>query len=220
MATIEFGDEKYCTAENVWRYFKKDDPLSDSNLTQTQLDQMILEQSAYIDKQTEHAFRTNTVKNEFKDFSGPYNWWSGRPVNLGRRNIRAFDASEGDKLEVYDGNEWEDWLQVSDRKEGRNHDYWYEKSAGILYVYRRFWFRGHPRIRLTYRYGKEKTPADVQGACAKLVAADLIDSDQYTHLVPGSGDSTSPSEFSANLREQAEQTIESRKEVSYVEGYG
>lgn len=222
MGRIEFNDaEQYCETSDVARFFEQyDDFDANTTPTATEVDEHILEWSAHIDRQTGHAWRTNTVVDEVKDWDGRYNWGSGRPLNLSKRHVRDFDSGQGDKLEHWDGTEWNDWLTDGGKTEGRNEDYWMDNATGILWVYDRFAFQHRPRWRLTFRYGDPSGPSkSIQMACAKFVAADLLSSDHYSMNVPGTDGSMDTITMAEQWRTDAKETIKEREEVSYVEPY-
>jgi hypothetical protein len=122
---------------------------------------------------------------------------------------------------VWDGSHWNDWLTDSSKQEGRGGtgDYWVDKQNGLLYMYRRFSTWSEPGVRVTYRFGHENVPRDIRKACAKYVAADLASSDLYNMNVPGTDGAMSVERMAEQWREDAERTIERRKEVQVVGGY-
>lgn len=222
MARIRFDQTTtYCETSDVARWFEQyDDFDTSTNPTAKDVEDHIAEWSEYIDRQTGHAWRDNTVVNEYKDITGPYYWWSGNPLGLTKRNVRNFDPEEGDALEVWDGTEWNDWLTDNSFKQGRRDEYWIENEAGKLWIFERFVFRRHPRLRVTYRYGYPEGPTrQITMACSKLVAADLLTTDQYSMNVPGTEGSISEEQMAEQWREDAEDVISERKEIEFVEPY-
>lgn len=213
----------YCEPSDVAKYFRVEsdgtsDFSFDSNPDAEQVKAMILEQSARIDRHTGHAWRTRTMQNEIHDLQGVYYYWAGTPIKMQKREIRTpLDSSEGDKLEFWDGNQWEDWVASSGYTEGRDGDFWIDTATGMLYVYRRsWWWERYKNIRLTYRYGSENIPADVQMACAKLVAADIMMTDHFGDMLPSGTDQASPAEVGSRLEESAIETLDRRKETRIV----
>lgn len=224
MSRIEFDtsdDAMYCEPSDVARYFEQYEGFdSSSNPTVGDVKDHIKEWMSYIDRQTDHAWRTNTVVDEIKDPDTAYRWWSGRAYNLRHRHVRKPDGAEGDLIEEFGGDGWNDWLSDSSREYGRNADYWIDKSSGILWIHQLHWFRRHPRFRLKYRYGNPNGAThQIQMATAKLVAADLLHSDQYSMSVPGSEGGIGSERAAEKWREDAEKVIQDRKEVSYVDAY-
>lgn len=94
-------------------------------------------------------------------------------------------------------------------------------------------------VRVTYRYGDdestaasgydqtqnetadnpppyartENTPRDIRMATARLVAADLFQTDQYGNILPATGEEASPDEAAADLREQAMNTLAEHRRI-------
>lgn len=95
-------------------------------------------------------------------------------------------------------------------------------------------------IRVTYRYGTdestaasgydrtenggvayspppyartENTPEDIRRAVAKLVAADLFQTDQYGNILPATGEEASPDEAATDLRSEAMDTLNEHRRI-------
>lgn len=223
MARISFatGDESYlyCEPADVARFFEQYDDFDDStNPTSSDVEELIWEQMEYIDRQTGHAWRPNTVVDEVRDLVNRYYWWAGVPVPLSKRDVREFDPDEGDKLEVWEGGYWDDWAES--KTYGREEDYWMDKTSGILWLRDRYIFRRHPRMRLTYRYGNpDGATRSIRQATAKLVAADLLASDRYSMNVPGTDGNIGEQSMMEKWQEDAQAIIDERNEVAYVEPY-
>lgn len=220
--TEAYSDVGYCDPEDVARFFRIDEGFNAStNPTREQVEEMILEWSDEIDNRTKHAWRERQVKNEYHDLDDtPYYFGSGTPIKLYKRRIRPFDASEGDKLEVYESGDWNEWVSSSSYREGRDGDYWLDEGNGLLYVYRRYATWSEPALRLTYRYGSDNVARDIKKACAKYVAADLAMTDQYAMNVPGTDGAADVQSQAQQWREDAEKTLHRRKETQVVQGWG
>lgn len=203
----------YCGVSDVAKYFRKEGAFgTDDNPSQSQVKEMIEDRSAYIDRQTRRAWRENKVVNETKRFDTRYRWDAGRPVMLNKLDvISPLDSAEGDKLEIWEGSDWHDWVADTSLSEGRDGNYWLDPSMGQLFVYKRFTWHSKPQIRVSYRYGREVTdsdsdnvpddlPRDIREACAKLVAIDLVASDQHSQLLPGGDGGPSPESAMENWR--------------------
>jgi len=161
----------YCTSDNVAAFLQLKPFSADTKPTKEQVEDIINMGEDEIDIETNHAWREKTITEEYVDFSTPrYTWGAGRPIFLQHRHLRDFDTDEGDKIEVWQGGEYVDY--VSTKTEGRGNDYWLNNSKGILYIYK--WYSLYPdEMRLTYRYGETTVPADIK-KCAVLKAARLI----------------------------------------------
>ena len=216
------NSDGYCDPSDVARYFRtledSDGFSFDTNPSKAEVEEFILEGSARVDRETGHAWRERTVKEEYHDLEGPYYYWAGTPIKLQKREIRTpLDTSKGDKMEFWDGEEWEDWTNTSTFTEGRDGDYWINDTQGMIYIYRRrWWWERYKSIRITYRYGAEKIPKDVQQATALYTAASLIETDIYGDLLPTGADGPNPSEVAQRLEERAEKMLKRRKEVRQV----
>jgi len=214
--------DAYCDASDVARYFRtledSDGFSFDTNPSKAEVDEFILEATARVDRETGTAWRERQVVEEYHDLEGIYYYWAGTPIKLMKRKIRTpLDSAKGDKLEFWDGNQWEDWVTDSTMTEGRDGDYWFNDTTGMLYVYRRsWWWERYQSIRVTYRYGEDVIPKDIQQATALFTAAALIETDIYGDLLPTGGDAPSPGEVSQRLEERAEKMLNRRKEVRTI----
>lgn len=154
--------------------------------------------------------RIYNVVTEDDTFAMPFkthnSWfvWLGYPVFLKYRNVRQFDANQGDALEVFNGSTWEDWLAT--KQEGIGQDYWIDYDNGIIY-FRGLWvYLGLKEyvMRAKYRYGKTEVPTDLKMACALLTAATLVESTDMAFLLPEGGTQiVSASEKAMRWRERA-----------------
>lgn len=221
MTIVPNNDDGYCDPSDVARYFRtledSDGFSFDTNPSDEQVKEFILEASARIDRETGHAWRERKVENEYHDLDAPYYYWAGRPLQLVKREIRTpMDSSKGDKLEVYDGNEWDDWVTNSTRQEGRDEEYWINSTDGVLHIYRRGWWNRYKAIRVSYRYGGEEIPKDIQQAAALFTAAALIETDVYGDLLPAGADGPSADATAERLEERAQKMLDRRREVRQI----
>jgi len=192
-----------------------------TNPTKSQVESRILAASNWIDEFTGHAWRERQVVNEYKSLynSGTgathYYWRAGSPLKLMKRSIRTpLDPAKGDKIEIWDGDGYEDWVGSSQYEEGRNQDYWVEDATGMLYLYRRhIFFQRHKEVRVTYRYGKETVPQIIRDTCARRVAAHYLESQQYRITVPGNEEAPDPTTVAEKWREICEQDLGPFEEV-------
>lgn len=215
--------DAYCDPSDVSRYFRTLEDEEgfnfDTNPTKEEVKEFCLEASARVDRETGHAWRERQVVEEYHDLQGVYYYWAGTPIKLLKRGIREpLDSAKGDKMEFWDGNEWTDWVAKNTIDYGRDGDFWVNPTQGFLYVYRRsWWWERYKSLRVTYRYGENQIPKDIQQATALYTAAALIETDVYGDLLPtGGNDSPSPQEVAKRLEERAEKMLERRKEVRQV----
>lgn len=139
-------------------------------------------------------------------------------VYLPHQHVTAIDAGEGDEILVLEPEGTKDI--TADGGARTEDDEWYlDARKGILYVdatnFRVGPVRGSgmiqdPQVRVTYRYGQTSSDTDtdnvpddipraVRTATAKLVAADLIDSDTYGAAL-ASGPENTPDQTTAAER--------------------
>lgn len=136
-----------------------------------------------IDDRTHHAWREKTVTDELYDlFEKQYKFGTGRAIYLKRRKIRTFSSSSGDKLEIWNGGTWEDW--ISTKTEGRAEDYWVDYERGVIYLRLTFVAYYEKSVRATFRFGETSVPYDIQMAATKIVARDLLYQEDKTFLLP------------------------------------
>jgi len=153
-------------------------------------------------------------------FLNPIDEWG--KAFLPHMHLQEIDNAQGDKVEVF----LQDGVQdiTTDGGTRSEDSKWYlDTRKGVLYVDVSEFLVGpvrgsgkavNPRVRLTYRIGQtsaldgdnvpEEIPRAVRMATAKLVAADLIDTDQYGAML-SSGPENTPDQSTAaqRLREDA-----------------
>lgn len=213
------GGKGYCDPEDVATYFDKyDDFTQQTDPDRQMVLNLILAKSNLIDQETGHAWRERRMENEMKDLRGTYYFSSGTPISLMKRDIRTpLDPEKGDKLEIWRGQEYEEWVSDPNKEEDRNGDFWIDESQGTLYIYRRRWFwTRHKEIKVTYRYGKDRVPAQIRNICARLVAAELFRSQMYRVTTPGNEESPDPVNVAETWEEQAMKNLERYKEVRSI----
>lgn len=138
--------------------------------TSTVVETIITRKEDKIDSKTGHAWRTVTVTDEYIDPTSIYVYGTGIRLDLSHRQITQF-ASGTDKLEIWNGNEWLDY--VANKTEGRNSDYWIDYTNGVIYITNRSSVYAHG-IRVTYRYGESVVSGTVEEACTKMAAIDVL----------------------------------------------
>lgn len=229
-------DELYCEPDDVANFFDKfSGPQgqtnfsggfgSNTNPTKSEVEMLIEEQTEYIEQHTGHAWRPKRVDGELMDLNRAYYFNSGTPFQLMHRDIRPLDPDKGDELLIYTGGDsgpdedgYNNWLTDPEQDEGRtNGDYWVNEQQGTLYIYKAgYFFDRYNFLEVTYRYGKEKVPASIRNACAKLVAADLLRTQQFRVTNPGAEEAPDPTNVAESYQEQAEKRLNKYKEVKSI----
>lgn len=160
-----------------------------SSPTEEEVRQLITSAEDHIDKTTKHAWRTKTITNEMHDIPRWYKYGTGRAIYLKHREVKTFSHAAADKIEIWDGTNWVDY--VTDKTEGRNNDYWIDYSNGVIYIMMNLAYMYYEQsVRVTYRYGETTVPEDITHATALIVASLLITSDDKTFMLPETGDPT------------------------------
>ncbi len=181
-----------------------------------------------IDRTTHHAWRATPIEEpEYKDFMATFTareWLDGIEIPLDHRYIRTvvtpdgsdnLETAEGDKIEVWDGASWKDWLTVFSGQSGHSGKYWILPRPGMLKIRQFYRVYRIDAIRITYRYGSPTIPGDITRACTMMVAADIAESEGYEATIPGGGDLSSPtlSQKTESWRKQAAEIVRRHTEV-------
>ena len=168
----------YCTAQNIVDRIKIKDndgtlivPSSSTDPTLAQLEDLINQTEDEIDDRTQHAWRTKTITSEMHDIINNYQWGRGIPIHMFHRTMKVFDTGQGDKIEIWDGSNYDDITGNSER-------FNVIEEMGIIYLrgYVFSIFREN-RLRITYRFGETIIPNDIKEACIVGTLIRLIESD-------------------------------------------
>ena len=178
----------YCSADDVARQLQVRE-FGGEGATSPSLEDVensILEAQDEIDQQTHHAWREKTISNEKHDLNQlRYEPDAGWPIYLKHRAIKTLSSSDGDKIEMWDGSAWVDWVASSDYTEGRGNDYWMDYEQGVLYIRSATIFAvKNKAVRITYRHGTSTVPKDIRKACLLMACIDVLESNNRTLLVP------------------------------------
>lgn len=151
---------------------------------------MINEAEEWINKECRTAWGSLTLQitNELQDSHIDY---SEQSVHLNYPNVVDFETSEGDKLEVWNGSDWEDWIAT--KTEGRNGDFFVDYSMGKVYFLSSLSRRDRKNIRITYRVNSSPTvPLPVSYAASYLAGINILNSEYSTVAFPeGEGEELS-----------------------------
>lgn len=186
---------EYCEASDVQQVMGLRYQFSDSTYpTLTDIDELIEDAQDEIDQICMHSWRETTVTNEYHDFPArnamtlrsSYAYGAGVAIQLGNRAIRTLSSGSGDKLEIWTGDSYEDYLVT--KTEGRNEDFWLDYEQGILYLKQRYKWSQEKAIRITYRFGESSVPRDIKKATALRVAMEIIAGDDESQATNETGD--------------------------------
>lgn len=179
----------YCSPNDVAGELLKPANYFDTATTPSlaRVQKFILQAEEHIDNQTGRSWRPRKRVNEYIDLgmNATHHSRAGIKFRLKRRYLKELSSAQGDKLEIWNGTDYEDWLVT--KTEGRDKDFWLDYENGILYL-RRFHPRGLEKIgRLTYRYGEEAVPLDISDATAKLVAMRIVNHEDNSFILEDAG---------------------------------
>ena len=206
----------FCSVEDVSDFLRV--PITaTSTPNKTQVEKIINRKEGEFERRTGHAWRSKKVTREIHSLPLLYTFGWGTPIFLRHRRIYDLDASEGDKVEIWEGASatWRDI--VSDQQ-------WYdiEYERGSIHL-RGFLFSilRKNRIRVTYRYGGEEfagdttIPEDIKDCVIKMSAIDLMNTSFRMDELP-TGGINSPSESKRMWQEDIENCIQNRREVFVI----
>jgi hypothetical protein len=169
-----------------------------------------------MDHSVESAFERQRRQRSDHGFLTPIRHWV--QVFLPHQHVTALDAGQGDELAVLTPTSVED-ITADGGTRATDSEWYLDERTGVLHIdpanFRAGPVRGagmirDPRVRVTYRYGltsadtdadnvPDDLPRAVRQATAKLVAADLIDSDTYGAVL-ASGPENTPDQTTAAER--------------------
>jgi len=138
-------------------------------------------------------------------------------IYLPKRKVQSVTV-----LTVFDGST--DINYLTDRTEGRDEDYWFDKEQGKVYIrdiaYQYIRRQNNIQIAYTYGYGatsgdRTAVPLDIERAATLMVAAEVVNVDDWTALLPGGeGVTLNASEKISIWRDEAEDILRRHKEIT------
>lgn len=189
-------ESTYATPSDVKRILQLGVDFSTSTTpTRTEVEAFLNKAQDEIELLTKHAWREKTVTKEYYDLGTYYGnrtygdlTTNGIPISMRHRAIIDFDNGEGDKIEVWNGSSYDDW--VTARTEGRASDWWLDNEQGELFIKYFYPFFRIKAIRLTYRYGETTVPKDILDITAMIAAIKVLESDDRSSVISETGDAT------------------------------
>ena len=179
-------EPKYCSVSDIADRLRIDiNANTDPNITM--IKNFIMQNEDDFDRETQHTFTTDKLVTETMDVNRLWHWLRGMPLYMRHRNIREFDPSKGDRVEVFNGEVWNDVTIPSPS------GIYVEGYRGIVYI------RGYiftllvkNRFRITYRYGGDNEglsiPLDIQKALILRTCIDILESDFKMSQIGYGGD--------------------------------
>lgn len=199
---IQARTEYYTTMINVKNYLQLTNDFTDS--TKPSLNTImdwIFDAEDEIDNDTRHSWRETTISDEYHNTDGERGYTCKSQINLDNRNIKTFDTDEGDKLEIWTGSEWEDY--ITEKTEGRDEDFWVDYENGVIYIRNGYFYYRDKGARISYRYGETSVPRDIKKVATLIVVRDFYLNEDRSNMLPsGEGQNLSyPSKLELIERE-------------------
>lgn len=180
----------YCAVADVARVLNKaTDYFTASTIpSSSSVETFILEAEEQVDRDTQRAWRSRTVTNEYHDINKNTQWHPGQGIRikLNHRFIKSLSSGSGDKLEVWEGSGYIDFL--TNRTEGRGNDFWLDYENGVLYLRNYVYVFYANAIRITYRYGEETVPFNITQATAIHAGFLILNNEDSSFLLSETGE--------------------------------
>ena len=202
----------YCSVEDVSDFLRV--PITATTTpNKKQVAKIINRKEEELDRRIGHTFGRSKTSKEVHDLPLLYTYGWGTPLFLQHRNCRDFDSSQGDKIEIWEGS-------GSSFTDILGNSQWYDFEP----VYGKLFLRGYiftvirkHRVRVTYRYGDDDAvPLDIEDACIKLTAIDLLNSSFRMDILPTGANGIDVGSSKMEWRSDVEGVIENRQEMFFI----
>ena len=205
------GTEVYCSPDDVSQAMDLPDPSNgfgtlmfddSSHPSYEQVERMIRANSEIIDRRLMRSWRENRVVNRIVSidvYEKDENTWrrdfylrGGNTIQL-ERDLRAFDAAKGDKIEfrTFMG-QWRDMtdLPTSDSDSADcTPRFWADSEAGRLKIRSNLFQPRYDALRLTYRWGSEEpAPEAIRRLCTLMTMVQILQTQPFFIKVGQGGD--------------------------------
>jgi hypothetical protein len=171
----------YTAADDISGYLQLTTPFSATTpLTNQLVESIINAVEDEIDNETYHAWRPRFVVDEYATVRYDTTMRLGRPVpymECKHWMVRPLDTLKGDKLEVWTGATYLDWLSPANGKvAGRSADYFLEERPGKIFFMQSFpiVYRFSEGVRVSYHYGEYDVWGEVHLLATMMAAAQLL----------------------------------------------
>lgn len=164
--------------------------------TLAEVEALIELKEAEIDERTNNSWKLNSSVERFNHPGFSYDKFGEHSVivRLFNRSVRALDAGESDKVEIWDGSTWTDI--IANEGEAAGEDYFFvDYEAGMIHFYHTAIKEGYKTIKITYRYGETSIPASIEQACSLMVASHFMEIESLMMIPEGA------SEFNLSKRD-------------------
>lgn len=173
----------YTTADIVAGLLQTDLFTTETTPTLTQVEKIINRKEDRIDQKLKHSWREAESKEillspTFIDYR------NGLRYELPNYTIKTLNSISGDKLEVWDGTKYVDYL--TEKTEGRDKDFWLDYNLGVLFIRNGSRASTKKGINIKFRYGEDAVTGDIEDLCTMMTCIDLLN--QYEQNIRWSED--------------------------------
>lgn len=170
----------------------------------------------FIDDNTFLSWKEKTVLNEFYDNPGVK--YQGRYYRMGvELYLENTDIRNITLLNVYHGGTWTDFVATKTLGQGpRDGDWWYHKQDGVIMLFVDWGMEDDP-IEISYTYGKAIVPRQIKDACINLVAAKVLEAEDYVVQFPDNPNMINLDKKVKNFRDAAQRTIDNYRRSKSVQ---
>lgn len=190
-----------------------------SSPTATQVTDYIERNQDVIDQRTGMTYgQTKTETREWHDLPLIYTFGWGSFITLKRRAVKTdctglkLDAGACDKLEIWSGATG-NFTDITNKTESYN----IVAERGELYM-RGFLFSilRKNRLRVTYRYGEDTVPRDIEKACLLMTCIDIVRSSFRMDEIAFGGKAINKETSMKSWEDEIERIIRNREEVYFI----
>jgi len=223
-------DQLYCDVSDVQRYIRSFEFTNNSNPNKDQVKEFIKSRTRFIEQNIVTGFR----KLELKDKELKVNLSEKQQRhNLKRRSLHnnknnypssniTNDRYTKVNLPHFQIDEIEEIELISQAGYNKADDYQIDKRDGILRLNHREFkpsrsenYTGQiyrdTRVKVSYTYGLDSVSDNIKDACAKLVAYDIINSDEFGEVRADVENLVSTEEYTKRIKEEALEVINKYK---------
>jgi hypothetical protein len=204
-------EPQYCTVKDVADWLRITINANSDPNTEMVKDYIISNEDD-MDITMGHTFLPERRVREVFDVNRMWDWGRGQPLLLRHRNIKPFDATKGDKLEVWNGNGWTE----------QNRGLYFDEIKGTAYMKGyMFTILEKSRFRITYRYGgnneMQTIPKDIKRCAVLMTALNILETDFQMSQIPYGGEgNVDKDKIMTRWQKKIDSILKNRSELTTV----
>lgn len=186
-ATMAAGGNLYCSADDVSRFMSRKIVGFDANtfLTRTDVEDLIRIQMGVVDDYVQRSFRPNQA-TELLDVTYADKWKLNGDYLASARTTHSPVILISSIKAIVAGQEV-DLSAVGPNRAGQTW-YFHDRSGWIYLIGATLPSAGRKGLQVTYSWGEPSIPPAIRGATYRLVAAELLESENYAVELPEESD--------------------------------